>query len=218
MANIVERRVQRFLYDFLDANDEYDRNVVLTRLDEAEREYFETIQSERRKEDFLRGRCVIQRRLPEGVSFRRAMSGEIVWPKGYIGSLAHTKNHVAAAVYPDQQFRSVGLDLEMFGRVKLHLREKICTSEELLTLSKLPEEKQEMQLTELFCIKEAVYKCFFPIYREYLAFDDAEVIEYQSEQSEGKCRIKAENLVIPFVLDRFAVSNGSAVISLAYLP
>jgi 4'-phosphopantetheinyl transferase EntD len=95
-----------------------------------------------------------------------------IWPREIKGSISHCAELCAVVVSADEKVRSLGLDVEPFTPLEARLRERICRPGELAGLE--PDQKgQRAKL--LFSIKEAVYKCQFPISRTFLGFHDVEV-------------------------------------------
>jgi 4'-phosphopantetheinyl transferase EntD len=98
-----------------------------------------------------------------------------VWPESLVGSITHTTGFCAAVAAPKQTLRSVGLDTEIAGSVKLELWPSICTPAETAWLRSLPKSEQLAAATLIFSAKEAFYKCQFPLTQEYLGFQEVTV-------------------------------------------
>ena len=95
-----------------------------------------------------------------------------IWPSGFRGSISHCAELCAVVVSADENVRSVGLDVEPATPLDARLVERICRPGELAGLE--PDQKGE-RAKLLFSIKEAVYKCQFPISRTFLGFHDVEI-------------------------------------------
>lgn len=95
-----------------------------------------------------------------------------IWPKGLLGSISHCARFCAVVVASSEAVRSVGLDVEPAESLDEKLIDRICNPEELSGLA--PEARGE-RAKLLFSIKEAVYKCQFPLSRTFLGFHDVRV-------------------------------------------
>ena len=98
-----------------------------------------------------------------------------VWPETLVGSITHTTDFCAAVAAPKKYLRSVGIDTEITGSVKMELWRGICTPAETAWLHTLPESDQLAAATLIFSAKEAFYKCQFALTQEFLGFHDATV-------------------------------------------
>ena len=95
-----------------------------------------------------------------------------VWPSGVVGSISHSSSLCAVAVSLSERYQSVGLDVEDIHPLDEPLVERICLPEEI---SGLDSEQSGHRGKLLFSIKEAVYKCQFPLSRVFLGFHDVKV-------------------------------------------
>lgn len=98
-----------------------------------------------------------------------------VWPVGLTGSITHTDGWCAAAVARSQDYRAIGIDTEVVGAPIDELWEIICTKSELAWVMTLPLAQQRAAVTLLFSVKEAFYKCQYPLTYEWLEFHDLSV-------------------------------------------
>lgn len=134
-----------------------------------------------RKREFRAGRMCAHRAL----SALGADSGPIIasenrgpiWPDGIIGSISHTRKHCIAAVAETKVVSSIGLDMELYQRMKPHLWRLVLTGGEYDALSALKDEQEKVLLAALiFSAKEAFYKYQYPLTQVWLGFQDAEVV------------------------------------------
>lgn len=149
----------------------------------AESEIVSNAVEKRRQEFATARRCARQALAELGIGPVPILTGERgapVWPEGIVGSMTHCSGYRAAAVARASDIRTVGIDAEP------HL----TLSRGMLDLIALPWERRQM--TELsclepeihwdrllFCMKECVYKAWFPLARRVLDFGQAEItIEY----------------------------------------
>lgn len=90
------------------------------------------------------------------------------WPNGFVGSITHTADFVAAVVAPDP-YRGLGIDVELNRQLPAGVREHVLTaSEQQRGMS------HELELVT-FCAKEAVYKAVYPLTQSWLDFPDVEI-------------------------------------------
>jgi 4'-phosphopantetheinyl transferase EntD len=133
-----------------------------------------------RREEFSTGRWLARRALSslgvEPCPILQGESREPLWPQGYIGSITHSAGHCAVIVSKHEQFRGLGLDLEISKP----------PADDLAELILAPRERWRFAGTEMlrlvFSAKESVFKCVFPIHGEYIEFSDV-TIEIDSDRS-----------------------------------
>jgi 4'-phosphopantetheinyl transferase EntD len=94
------------------------------------------------------------------------------WPAPIIGSITHTSGICCAAVAEHRQFRAIGLDVEIVGRVTPDIWPTICTPEETARLGALCEPERSRCAALIFSAKESFYKCQYGVTRQWLEFDD----------------------------------------------
>jgi len=94
------------------------------------------------------------------------------WPKGYVGSISHCPGLCCSVVASISQIRSLGVDVENAAVLTADLRPLVFDDEEAMLL-------QAQQLAVGFDLykvgfsaKEAFYKCYFPVTRQFLEFRD----------------------------------------------
>jgi 4'-phosphopantetheinyl transferase EntD len=100
----------------------------------------------------------------------KSASGEPIWPAGIAGSLAHDDEVAVAAVGPQRDVGSVGIDVEPAALLPPDMLELIATPQELHKIADDP-----LCGKLLFAAKEAVYKAVYPLERVFLEFRDIEV-------------------------------------------
>ena len=103
-----------------------------------------------------------------------------VWPKGWVGSISHTKNKAAAVLGRECDYAGIGIDLALQNSVTERIAERITTPSERTTLA-------ADVATQIFSAKEAVYKAVNPISREFLGMRDVEI---EFDKTGGKFRAK----------------------------
>ena len=101
------------------------------------------------------------------------VDGSPRWPAGVVGSMTHCAGYRAAAVARSTELRSVGIDAEPHAAVPAEALELILREEEQAGLAALADAYPNLHWDRiLFCVKEAVYKAWFPLARQWLDFAD----------------------------------------------
>lgn len=99
-----------------------------------------------------------------------------LWPDGVVGSISHTSDFCAALLAKSTVFPSVGVDLELSGRLKATLWPRLFTSAEIRQLEQISDAaRQKRHAAIIFSAKEAFYKCDYPLNHCSYEFTDAEV-------------------------------------------
>jgi enterobactin synthetase component D len=138
----------------------------------------------RRRRQFRAGRlcaAAALRKLEPGlrdVTVGRDAGGAPLWPAGMTGSITHTDDFVSAAVARTREVWSLGIDSEhVIGAARAnvvsttiawpceqaHARQAGCDRLEALTL--------------IFSAKEAIFKCLYPLVRQFFDFHDARIVD-----------------------------------------
>lgn len=106
------------------------------------------------------------------------------WPENIVGSLTHCENFCCAVATNDPQISSLGIDAEPLKPLPEETTPLICNKTELsqLLASNL---KEAYWATVIFSAKEAFYKAYYPIRRQYLDFLQARV-EIHLDRSDTK--------------------------------
>jgi len=92
------------------------------------------------------------------------------WPTGVVGSITHTRGHVAVALARAAAFRGVGLDVEQAEPLKHRLWDMICTDDDRAMLARYSEPERSRLAKIVFSAKEAAYKAQFAITEQFLGF------------------------------------------------
>lgn len=138
----------------------------------------------RRRAEFLAGRvCAQQAFLRLTGTPHMPLQGADrlpIWPRGYVGSISHSRGLAAAVVARRNDYRSLGIDLEH------PLRDDECTKE-LIRSIQAPAEEERLAvlhaltrgeaLTLAFSIKESVFKVLYPLVHTFFDFKDVELIQ-----------------------------------------
>ncbi len=133
-----------------------------------------------RKKQFTAGRLAVRKALAQldVVSFPllNADSGLPIWPDKIVGSIAHSKKYCGVAVARKEAIKSIGLDIELAGRIKKETWPLIFTAGEIKFLELLASEEERLLISSLiFSAKECFYKFQYPLTGLWLDFKDIEV-------------------------------------------
>jgi 4'-phosphopantetheinyl transferase EntD len=95
-----------------------------------------------------------------------------VWPKDYVGSISHTVGFCCAVAARRSEAASVGLDVELAGDLSEGAASRVLRAEELQALEALPGHSLLAWAKAAFSAKEAFYKCYYPLAKTRLEFED----------------------------------------------
>ena len=142
-----------------------------------EEEQFTKRMAKRRLLEFQHGRNCARLALsmlgqPPG-PIGRGEHREPLWPDGFVGTISHAGPYAAAAVAAADLFLGIGLDMEYADPIEGRLIESICRTEEIDRANGNESIGQHAKL--LFSIKESIYKCLWPLIREFIDFTEIEV-------------------------------------------
>jgi 4'-phosphopantetheinyl transferase EntD len=70
------------------------------------------------------------------------------------------------------EINSVGLDVELIGRLKRQSWMQVCTPQEAAWIDSMSPSDQELNVALIFSAKECVYKCQYQLTRQWLEFHD----------------------------------------------
>jgi len=135
-----------------------------------------------RASDFATGRyCAHRAMLHLGLPQIPVLIGENnqpCWPAGYTGSISHTDGLTGAIIASKTHYRSLGIDLEVIGRVRPDLWHVLFTEEELNWLEGLSATEATLESTILFSLKEAFYKMQYPLTGTFLDFPEVSICKH----------------------------------------
>lgn len=130
----------------------------------------------KRRAEFTAGRLGARKLLAEfGIKDFPLLMGEKrepLWPQGICGSITHTSGFCGVAVAQTDRALGLGLDAEQIGKLEKKSWPTICTPEELSWLRSFSGKEQDLYFALIFSAKECVYKCQFPLTRQWLDFQD----------------------------------------------
>ena len=149
--------------------------------------------------------------LDRDTAILRGERGMPLWPTGFTGSLTHTDGLRAAVAAPTSSVRSMGLDAEPAKPLPDGILQQIASEAELEMVHSLQAVGFMWADRLLFCAKEATYKCWFPMTRRWLGFEDAE-IEVRSDGTFSS-RIVVRPTPAAFFEGRWVVRGGYVIAS-----
>lgn len=171
----------------------------------------------KRRREFAAGRACAHAALAAlgkpAPSIPAGAAREPVWPAGVVGSLSHEDNLCVAAVHVRRAVQSLGIDIATTTPLDAALLPRICTAGETRALGRargsLPCDGGKL----VFAIKEAAYKCLFPLVRQMFGFHDVAV---ELHPAKGSARLRLTNAPLFARLDmrlacRYRIAAGHVV-------
>ncbi len=172
--------------------------VVSTRTDREERLFPEEEQAiagavEKRRREFAGGRACAHEALERlGVAATPVLpgpKGEPRWPAGVVGSITHCEGYRACALARVSDLASLGIDAEPDRPLPHGVLPDIALPAERRWIAALAAERPDCHWDRLlFCIKESIYKAWFPLTAAWLGFEDA-VVSIDPEQGTFAARL-----------------------------
>jgi 4'-phosphopantetheinyl transferase EntD len=151
----------------------------------------------KRKLEFAKGRECARRALASfGLRDVLLLSGkdrEPLWPAEVTGSITHTAGLCAVAVAASNRYVGLGIDAEPAESLERGVAERVCRGDDDRSWRRIASLESSVLPRLVFSVKEAVYKCLFPITRTFLGFDQVSV-----ELDEGAFRATLRIAAPPF--------------------
>jgi 4'-phosphopantetheinyl transferase EntD len=140
-------------------------------------EAFTTDMVGKRHREFVHGRHCARRALEKlgapPAAILKAEDRSPVWPAGIVGSISHSGEMAAAAVAYASELGGLGLDIESDEGLQPDVIAMVCRPEE---------QTDDGELAKLlFCAKEAIYKCIYPLVGTYVDFQEMSVTIHPHE-------------------------------------
>ncbi len=99
-----------------------------------------------------------------------------IWPPGVVGSMTHCEGYRAAVVAWERNVASLGIDAEPNAPLPVEVVTLVSSAAERRQLRQLSGAHPSMCWDRLlFCAKEAFYKAWYPVQREWLEFSDVTI-------------------------------------------
>jgi len=133
-----------------------------------------------RRREFTTARVCARRALGElGVPPQPLLpgaGGAPGWPAGIVGSITHCEGYRGCAVARVASLVTIGVDAEPNRPLPPGLLADVALPRERVQIERLAAAMPEVRWDRLlFCIKEAIYKAWFPLAERWLGFEDATV-------------------------------------------
>jgi 4'-phosphopantetheinyl transferase EntD len=153
-----------------------------------------------------------------GVTESPLLSGrqrQPLWPTGVVGSITHCEGYCAAVVAYGKDFASIGIDAEPNEPLPFGVLNLVSGKAERIWLQGAP--KGELCWDRLlFCIKESVYKVWFPITNAWLDFEQA-LVEVDPRASTFKATILHPDILFPRMIEGRYLAADSILLTCAWL-
>jgi 4'-phosphopantetheinyl transferase EntD len=102
------------------------------------------------------------------------LRGAPQWPSNVVGSITHCAGYRACAVARDRDVVTIGLDAEPHDVLPDGVLGAVASAQEQARLAALAAAQPGLCWDRmLFCVKESVYKAWFPLTRRWLGFEEA---------------------------------------------
>jgi 4'-phosphopantetheinyl transferase EntD len=135
---------------------------------------------QKRRREFVTGRACARRALARldlpSQAIPPGFKGAPRWPAGIVGSITHCDGYRACAVARATDLATLGVDAEPDQPLPDGVLGAVALPAERDWLRNLQRDTPQVQWDRLlFCIKEAVYKAWFPLAGRWLGFEDAAI-------------------------------------------
>jgi 4'-phosphopantetheinyl transferase EntD len=135
---------------------------------------------DKRRREFTTARACARAALAElglpAVPIVPGARGAPRWPTGVVGSITHCDGYRACAVARDRDIVTIGLDAEPNGSLPSGVLDTVSAASERARVAELAAAVPGVCWDRLlFCVKESVYKAWFPLTSRWLGFEDARV-------------------------------------------
>ena len=131
--------------------------------------------ADKRQREFRAGRHCARAALAKlgqpGQAILRDQRRAPVWPQGYLGSISHCRDYCLAACCAAESIQGLGVDVEPLAPLKPELAGYIQSEAE----SRFMQEHPELPDRLIFSAKESLYKCFYPLVKQYFGFHAVEI-------------------------------------------
>lgn len=159
-----------------------------------------------RRREFAAGRYIARQALRQLGAAEKAIlmgdEGEPLWDEEITGSICHTHSDVGALVAWKSVYRSVGLDIDDGREIGDAAAIDIVLPKEVDLLMQLKVAAcRKVALRMLFSIKEALYKCQFPVTGcSDLGFLDICLSSYDATNHEFRARAAGDSTELQVVI------------------
>jgi len=156
----------------------FQENIDQCTLLPEEQKYLQNF-SHKRIVDFTLGRACA-REILKNLGYERyaVLIGENrqpLWPENLVGSISHADQLALCVIAEKCELRSLGIDIELIKNESFDLYSMVASDKELQQHCDDQNDSQykcPYLAKLLFSAKEAVYKCQFPLYQQWIEFKD----------------------------------------------
>lgn len=118
-----------------------------------------------------------------------------LWPAHSCGSLSHSHSICAAIVGCSQRWQNLGLDIEkpLTTQRAQRIAKTVLTKKEYATYENLDNSLRAHYVTQVFSLKESLFKALNPLTGTYFGFQDAQVLDIAlAEHGHAQLRINKD--------------------------
>ena len=98
-----------------------------------------------------------------------------IWPAGFVGSISHCEGFCGAIAAKQNDFISVGLDIDTAWPIEHDLHDLIGTKDEIDIAENALPSSRGIIAKMIFVAKEAVFKAYWPKTHHFLEFGDVRI-------------------------------------------
>ena len=177
---------------------------------------------EHRRREFAAGRSLARELLRHAGSETEALLSDSdrvpTWPSTVVGSITHCRSLCAVAVAPRAVSAGIGIDVEPARALDKALNAQILRQAEYARIESLPPALRPLGSLLVFSIKEAVYKAIYPERRQFLDFQQVEIVFADDDGFFAEVLVPGASLPgLERITGRYRVAHGH-VASAVVLP
>ncbi len=149
-------------------------------------------------------RCLLALEDAEEAPIGRSPAGAPLWPRGFVGSLAHDAEMAVAAIARSVHVPSLGIDVEPAEPLPDDIAALVLTSGDVLSGV-----EARFATRVLYSAKEAAYKAAYPLDGEVLGYEHINVdLARREAVTAGGRRMRLSFCTLPRVVVLAAAVNG----------
>lgn len=142
----------------------------------------------KRQAEYLAGRICAQQLLALTQSDKYSIAtgelGQPVWPKHLLGSISHSNRYAISVIGSQEKWQGVGIDIEQVvcsHEMVSVMKEQVLNEQEYQLINSIEGMSLNELMTLCFSVKESFYKAVSGIVKNYLDFDDVQIIAINPE-------------------------------------
>lgn len=157
----------------------------------------------------------------EPLKLHKSLTGRIIWPNNFIGSVSHTDNIAIACIARVEKYTHIGIDIEKIVDYKLfnQLKELVLLKDEIKLINSFANSNLSLEVlfTLIFSAKETLFKAISSIIDEKLDFHSAQVIEIKEEYIILRLNIVlTKEFILPYATNIYYKIAKNHVYTLCY--